>query len=191
MDLRVQKTKRAIIEAFLALLKEKDFSDISIIDITSKAQVARPTFYLHYKQKEDVLTEYLDDMFAQYLEDIRPELEVDNRAIPSSALFDQVKKNADYLRALLDNNTATIIQNKLHTYVQEVMRMIMALQLFKGSSRLTEAQCHYITTALAGMTFSVILRWMEGGMAESPQEMGEFLNRMIRSGVVDILQFGL
>jgi len=191
MDLRVKKTKRAIIDAFLTLLKNKDFSDIAISDIALKAQVARPTFYLHYKHKQDVLIEYLDDMFAQYLEEIRPVLKEDSRNITATALFNQVEKNAEYLRALLDNNTTLIIQDRLHAYIQEVMGMMMEAQLIEGTNSLSDAQCNYITAALAGMAFSVILQWMEGGLRETPEEMGRFLNRITRPGVVDLLRHGL
>jgi len=67
----------------------------------------------------------------------------------------------------------------------------MEAQLIEGTNSLSDAQCNYITAALAGMAFSVILQWMEGGLRETPEEMGRFLNRITRPGVVDLLRHGL
>ena len=40
-DIRVQKTNKSIEDAFLNLIKEKSFSEITIKDICSKAMISR------------------------------------------------------------------------------------------------------------------------------------------------------
>lgn len=55
-------TKRSIIEAFLALLKEKDFKKISISSIVEKAGVARVSFYRNFNSKEDILYAHLHEL---------------------------------------------------------------------------------------------------------------------------------
>ena len=47
-DLRVIKTKEYIKNAFLELLKEKNYAKVSVKDIASLASINRNTFYLHY-----------------------------------------------------------------------------------------------------------------------------------------------
>ena len=44
-------------EALIALLEEKEFSDLSIMDICEKAGVNRSTFYAHYENLYDLLKE--------------------------------------------------------------------------------------------------------------------------------------
>ena len=47
-DRRVLKTKRAIYNAFVELLSEKEINHITITDISKKADINRKTFYNYY-----------------------------------------------------------------------------------------------------------------------------------------------
>lgn len=56
-------------EALIAILEEKTFEYISVREICEKAEVNRSTFYLHYENTCDLLTEtvrYLIDGFLAY-----------------------------------------------------------------------------------------------------------------------------
>lgn len=57
IDRRILKTKRAIAIALLQLLAEKPMEDITITELTLKADINRKTFYLHYTSIEDVAAE--------------------------------------------------------------------------------------------------------------------------------------
>ncbi|AYU54807.1 TetR/AcrR family transcriptional regulator C-terminal domain-containing protein [Staphylococcus debuckii] len=66
-DLRVIKTKNNIESAFLTLFYQKEIDKISVKEITSTAQIARKTFYLHYIDKYDLL----EKIFIKRLEELR------------------------------------------------------------------------------------------------------------------------
>jgi AcrR family transcriptional regulator len=51
------KTREKIIDAVKQLLQEKDFDSTTVFDITTVARVAKGTFYIYFKRKEDVLYE--------------------------------------------------------------------------------------------------------------------------------------
>lgn len=59
-DRRVQKTKAAIITAFIDLLEEQDFNKITINDIADRANVNRGTIYFHYADKYDLLNKCIE-----------------------------------------------------------------------------------------------------------------------------------
>ncbi|MEA4847172.1 MAG: TetR/AcrR family transcriptional regulator, partial [Clostridiaceae bacterium] len=44
----VQYTRKAINEGFIALLNERPFDKISVVDIAEKCGITRNTFYYHY-----------------------------------------------------------------------------------------------------------------------------------------------
>ena len=48
-------SQKCIKEAFFALLKEKNFQDITISDLCKKADISRQTFYSLFKNKENIL----------------------------------------------------------------------------------------------------------------------------------------
>lgn len=56
-DPRVQRTKQNIMNGFMRLIKQKEFSDITIADITQEAEINRSTFYYHFMDKYDLIDE--------------------------------------------------------------------------------------------------------------------------------------
>ena len=54
-DRRVQRTRGLLIGALLELMREKVFEDVTIQEITERANVGRSTFYMHFEGKEDLL----------------------------------------------------------------------------------------------------------------------------------------
>ena len=73
MDLRVLKTRRIIKDAFVELLKEREFPDISVKMIVEKAIINRSTFYRNFKDKYDLRDIIVDDIVKDFTE----HLEVD------------------------------------------------------------------------------------------------------------------
>lgn len=65
IDLRVIKTKRAIKQAFLTLIKEKNYNKITVQDIVREALINRNTFYLHYLDKDDLLDSLTNECFEK------------------------------------------------------------------------------------------------------------------------------
>ena len=66
-DLRVVKTKTAIRTAFVELLSERSFEEITVKDIVEKAVINRTTFYRHYIDKYDLAQKVSDEMLQNYI----------------------------------------------------------------------------------------------------------------------------
>lgn len=68
-DLRVKKTKKAIHNTFMELLKVKPISKISVTELAKAAEINKATFYLHYKDIFDLyqhtLRNFLCDIAAE------------------------------------------------------------------------------------------------------------------------------
>ncbi len=63
---RVAMTRRMIKEALIFLMEEKDFAKISISDICTKADINRSTFYSHYKDTRQVISDIEDDIISRF-----------------------------------------------------------------------------------------------------------------------------
>ena len=57
-DLRVIKTKKALSKAFLKLLSEKSFEDITVNELCERADIRRATFYKHFTDKFQYLASF-------------------------------------------------------------------------------------------------------------------------------------
>lgn len=64
-DLRVRRTRKLLQNALLEATIEKGFAEVSVRDITDRAMVNRSTFYRHYLDKYDLLSRYLEELYAQ------------------------------------------------------------------------------------------------------------------------------
>ena len=65
-DLRSRRTRKWLGDALLSLMQEKPFRAIQITEITDRAEVSRPAFYLHYRSKEELLFSYVDAGFEEF-----------------------------------------------------------------------------------------------------------------------------
>ena len=64
MDRRQRKTREAIFAAFADLLAEKDFGQITVGEVITRADVGRATFYAHFETKEHLLQALCEELFC-------------------------------------------------------------------------------------------------------------------------------
>lgn len=79
MDIRVQKTKRSIFNAFLELRAAKPLEKITVRELCEKAQINKSTFYKYYTDLYDLA----DRMESQVIDQI-----VENLAHPETIVAD-------------------------------------------------------------------------------------------------------
>lgn len=63
-DRRIEKTKNALRGALHELIAEKPYDAISVNDILTRADVGRSTFYIHFRDKDDLLSSTISDIAA-------------------------------------------------------------------------------------------------------------------------------
>ena len=67
-DRRINRTRKLMHEALMALIVEKGYEAVTVQDILDRADVGRSTFYAHYRDKDQLLLsgfEYLRTLFEQ------------------------------------------------------------------------------------------------------------------------------
>ncbi len=101
-DLRVIKTKKALTETLISILKEKNFSEITVNEICHASLIHRTTFYKHFMDKFDLLqyalSEYTKDFFELDLYDrLHHPFQSMEKAFISelSDVFEKPKDNSD------------------------------------------------------------------------------------------------
>ena len=144
-DLRVQRTRKLLKDAFRELFVRQDFEKITIRGLCEKAMVNRRTFYLHYSSLEDILEEILGEYTKDYYEHIKsydPIEDVDELvriyftySEEHSEIFEKINTHPkfEYIRLRMvqkvqdyatdDNNFAKLhkfdrtTQNLIHSYI--------------------------------------------------------------------------
>ena len=105
---------RQITFALLELLKEKPIADISIRELTQKAQIGRVSFYRNYQTKEDILKEESDRLIKEWgkLYETNPESSPET-LFPS--LFDFYREHKEFYNILYQAGMTSIMQETIIT----------------------------------------------------------------------------
>jgi AcrR family transcriptional regulator len=56
-DRRVQRTRAALRQSLMELIREKGYEALTVEEVARRANLGRATFYLHYHDKDDLLLE--------------------------------------------------------------------------------------------------------------------------------------
>lgn len=66
-DLRVAKTLARIREAFLRLVSETSYDELTVSSLCAQAQIGRKTFYAYYSSLDSLFEEILEHLTHEYL----------------------------------------------------------------------------------------------------------------------------
>jgi AcrR family transcriptional regulator len=149
-DRRVRRTQRALREAFVALIVEKGWDGFSVQDLCGRADVGRSTFYLHYADKEEVLS----GAFADLGHEVRARLAQagSTRLLGfSRGLLDHAHDHLRIYRALAGRRAAQVVQGKMRALVTELVREELSAHLAPGPRR--EATAAFLAGALFELLF--------------------------------------
>ena len=153
IDKRVIKTKNAIFEAFKQLVQEKDMSDITISELTQKANITRSTFYMYYNTVGDVRTDIENTIMAR-IDRIMSETDIRNRIRNQypllSMLADEILKQDQNNRYILSSSTSGQLMDKINDRIVEAY-----MHWFKeneGSTNDIGKVKYIVAFAAAGMT---------------------------------------
>ena len=97
MDLRTERTKRSIANAFLELRKQKPLEKITVKELAEFAYINKATFYTHYHDIYD-LTDQLENEFMESViaELPHPESIITDPALATRELPRQALSVEDY-----------------------------------------------------------------------------------------------
>ena len=157
-DRRITKTRKAIYQAFLYLLNQKDYEAITVQEIIDLADVGRSTFYSHYESKE-LLFHHLFER-TQYLS-------------PQDYLahiFQHFKKNQDHVTSLLLSKNDYFIRQLRKELEHDVYPMV-ADELIQSHPNIPHSYLKHlvITNFIETLTW-----WLKKGKSYSEQEVVQF-----------------
>ena len=183
VDLRFYKTDKMIKDAFLELINTMDFEKISVTNITQMAKISRSTFYLHYEDKYDLL-EQIEDEILDGLKKIGANIHLDEivengltHEKPFSLLlqiYEYVKKNQQFFKAILCNNGDPYFYYKLNKSIKFVYEQNIDEKRFKIPK-------NYAIAFVIAVQTSIISEWIKSGMKESPEEMVSMITQLMNN----------
>ncbi len=187
IDRRIIRTKLAIRDALVVLITEKGFDALTVRDIVTRANINRGTFYLHYKDKYDLLeqteTEILEDLKQIFLTANTVQVGNANRTDHLQrlviVLLKYVKAHADLMQAFLGLQGNYSFIKRLRGMMEESLRT-GALSGLNATNLLVPQE--YLISYIMHAHLGVLQAWFVNGCKEPPQELAQILFRLSFDG---------
>lgn len=188
-DRRVQKSKRNIKYALIELIQEHELGEISVYDITEKADIGRGTFYLHFQDKFDLFEKYVDELLNELILTIKPSKQEKEEILNSKRkhpeakeryqqLFKHFQRNASFYQAMFSYKGGPYFYNR---FLEELKKYFcQEFQEFQIKELITMNQ-DVLVYFIAYAFFGIVNYWVTNGMVEAPEEMGFQLDTLLHS----------
>lgn len=165
--------KKKICTAFLSLLREKPYLEITVVDLVKKANISRASYYRNFSSIDDVLTECakgLIDIFDRNFYPIikNPE-NIEARKKIIRFAFDLYVENPVFS----SNN----FRENSYIYLSKVFSLLSSSQKY---SELLNSEIRYRFINKFSILFSTIVAWSRSGKKEPIEQMVEFTFNQIQ-----------
>lgn len=185
-DRRSAKTEKCIWDAFAALILEQELSALKVSDIVKAADISRGTFYLHYKDKYDLLARMTDTLLAE-LRELPPQArraaqDTGNPEIDHifALLLEYIEPRALWFRALLSLSGEGAFSRRLREMMADDLRS--GTYLTMSHAYLTVPLDYWVSYTLSA-NMGVIQTWLDGGCRETAAEIARVLAEITKRGV--------
>jgi AcrR family transcriptional regulator len=196
-DRRIQRTRQSLRAALLELIKEKGYDAISIEEITERANVGRATFYLHYKDKEDLLLEEFSEManekvqvlseipfsaWMQSQEDVTDTRE--KRPVPPLLIvFEHIYANSELYYILLKSEKSSRVVERIRKISTDAIVQFMETKAKTDPILLHfNVPMEFFAAFFSGALLSTVDWWLEEDMRHTPGEMTRLFQSLFFKG---------
>lgn len=178
MDRRQRKTREAIFTAFIALLSQKDFTQITVGEVIEQADVGRATFYSHFESKDFLLKELCDELFCHIFDTMSGEHPEHKHLFDCDApdsvylhLFQHLQKNDNNILKLLSSQNNELFFRYFKENFQKLVVSQLAMFEARKSDKLPES---FWINHIASTFVETVRWWVANGMKESPETITEY-----------------
>lgn len=178
MDRRMRKTRKAIFEAFIQLLSEKDFAGITVGEIIERADVGRTTFYAHFETKDFLLKELCEELFCHIFDAVseeKPEhkhiFECDSSETVFLHLLRHLQNNDNNILKLLYGTNNDLILRYFKADLQQLVESQLDSFEPKKSEKIPDS---FRINHIASVFIEAVRWWFDNGMKEAPETIAEY-----------------
>ncbi|MCD6425141.1 MAG: TetR/AcrR family transcriptional regulator [Anaerolineales bacterium] len=190
-DKRILRTQKLLGDALIAEAQEKGYRNITIQDVTKRADIGYRTYFRHYNGLDELLVsiaqDKLDDLFKILNLSQMGELAANPEQYflqIGHTLFQHVEDNQVNIRfLLLDEGMGFVFDPVMKRATQRLEDFLSKLPQENIPASL--AASHIISSA-----FSLISWWLENDLTPSSQEMGEIFFELVTKPIWQVMTPG-
>jgi len=176
-DRRIRRTKKLLKNALMELTLEKGYDEVNVQEIIDRADVGRTSFYTHFRSKEDLLLQNLDDL--QNIFEPAPSENTDASKTQDFSLmmFLHLKENWRLAKVLLGNKKIPIVRNYVQNILVKYYKKKFQEEYAKTKSPMEIEGAAVFTS---GALISLTLWWLSMDKPATPEKMHEMFISLVK-----------
>ena len=199
-DRRTNRTRRSLKEALFNLILEKGYDAVTVEEITDRADLGRTTFYLHYRDKEDLLLESIDAMADDLVVQVsglpitawKLQIDINDDGFPPLSpillVFEHAAENAQLYRVILRGVGASKTSARIRSIIVNALNEFIDREAAQKNLTIkNEIPMDVFANYFAGSLLGLLTWWLENDMPYAPQEMALMFQKMFLPGASRVL----
>jgi AcrR family transcriptional regulator len=176
-DARVRRTRMQLGTAFLNLILEKPVREVTVQDVLDRSGVGRSTFYLHYRDIDDLLLSQLE-MFCEAMSTtLSNQKDKSHRVVPVAELFAHIGNQNQLYRVLSDSGHLNdFYQLAEGHFARGIERRLIESGRFKD---VPQRELAARATALSGSMLALLRWWLDRDEKETPMQMDKLFHQLV------------
>ena len=176
-------------DALLALIVEKGYDDLSVQDITEKADLRRATFYLHYTDKNELLEAVLREIFHELVKELEPLIQRDGfggKTLLETfvVMYRHIAANSRLYKIILGGQGGATTTRGIRAYLAgHTLAMLKRLP-----SAQVSMPVDVLATSMAGAELSLMTWWLESDQPYRVEQMAAMTQQLILRGVMEAIE---
>lgn len=154
-----EQSKKSLTDALLKVMEQYDFKEITVTQISQEAKLSRKTFYRLFKNKEEILDQFLINIMNEFSQKIKDE-EISDYWNIIRMYFDFWEEKKELLLLFKKNNLLFLLYEISYKYSFNIFNMVHSEKNFLKSSD----SLPYILAYSIGGLHSMLIKWVEDDM---------------------------
>ena len=180
-DKRARRTHEHLGMALLELMVEKPLDEVTVQEVLDRASVGRSTFYLHFRDKNDLLLSQLEIFLATMSNMLSLRKEKSQRVMPVEEMFAHIGGQNKIWRALVDCGRLNDFLDLAQGYFARGIERRLRESDYPSKLRQPELTAHAV--AFAGSLLALLRWWIDRGAKEAPGDIDKLFHRMVWNGL--------
>lgn len=189
---RKQRTRRKLMDAARQVIVRLGYETTGVLDITEEADVSKATFYLHFKDKEDLTRTLILNGFDELREALHEATWDTNTDTPFEiaaqrmretlvVVFRYAAENRDLFRIMLGRQASAELNMMALEYFTSVVRDIITRN--SAPNRPLPYPPDLYATFVTGAAVRLGMWWIEDDHGYSPEQMADIMHGLLVEGV--------
>lgn len=191
LDRRVHRTHMSLHKALMSLILEKKYESITVQQILDRADVGRSTFYMHFRDKDELLFNgfhYLEEFLESAQRVSTPASGKSYERIIgfSLGMFEHAQQYRRVNRALLGSSAEPVAQRRIHSILSGIVSRELKLELQSRTRSNVPVSPELLTHFLVSTFTSVLTWWLNSKNPVSPKEIDAAYRRLTLPSLASI-----